>query len=124
MKLRSIKKYAGFDDVLIESRRRSHVSRLMESIPVELPIEPSETRWEQKKNKISSHFEFKRREDVKDFVIAVQELEDRTQHFVEINVERYAVTLQESLDSEDLQRDTTYRFFSKVKEIYGEICGE
>jgi hypothetical protein len=122
--LRSIKKYVGFGEVLIESRRHNHVSRLMESIPVELPIEPSETRWEQKKNKISSRFEFKHREDVKDFIIAIQELEDRTQHFVEIKVERYAVTLQEALDDAHQQREVTHKFFAKVKEIYGEVCGE
>lgn len=124
MKLRSIKKYAGLGEVLTESRRPNHVSKLMESIPVELPIEPDETRWEQKKNKISSRFEFKHREDVKDFIIAVQELEDRTQHFVEIKVERYSVTLQEAIDEGSQQREITHKFFSKVKEIYGEVCGK
>lgn len=122
--MRSIKKYAGFGEVLVESRRPNHVSRLMESIPVELPIEPSETRWEQRKNKISSKFEFKHREDVKDFIIAIQEMEDRTQHFVEIKVDRYSVTLQETLDDLQRQREITNKFFAKAKEIYGEMCGE
>jgi pterin-4a-carbinolamine dehydratase len=95
----------------------------MESIPVELPIEPNETRWDRKKNKISSRFEFRNREDVKDFVSAIQELEDRTQHFVNIKIERYAVTVEEEIEAVR-PLETTNKFFIKIKEIYGEMNSE
>lgn len=122
--MRSIKKYAGFGEILSETRSRpSHMSRLMESIPVELPIEPNETRWDRKKNKISSRFEFRNREDVKDFVSAIQELEDRTQHFVNIKIERYAVTVEEEIEAVR-PLETTNKFFIKIKEIYGEMNSE
>jgi pterin-4a-carbinolamine dehydratase len=120
--LRSILKYAKLNESVKDRARHTHISRLIEGLPVEFPIEPDETRWERSRDdKVRISFSFKNREDLKDFVCAIQELEDRMQHFVEIKVEKKQISIEEEVTDRTKVSDLTQRFFMKIKEIYEDM---
>ena len=66
-----------------------HVGHLFENMSSEFPIEPTRTTWERKDEKdefLELNFKFSNREDLKDFVASIQELEDRMQLFCRLNI--------------------------------------
>ena len=103
----------------------SNASRLFESmghISSDLPIEPEKTTWSRKeKDQVVASYDFNSREKSKDFIAAIQELEDRLHHFVKIVIEGNSVKLEESSASHRRIPETVEKFFRAVDKIKEDI---
>lgn len=103
----------------------SSASRLFESmghISSDLPIEPEKTTWSRKeKDQVVASYDFNNREKSKDFIAAIQELEDRLHHFVKIVIEGNSVKLEESSASHRRIPETVEKFFRAVDKIKEDI---
>lgn len=90
-------------------------------MPFELPIEPRENPWKRTTDDVLRvSYSFKNRENTKDFIASVQELEDRMQHFVIIKVERNEVIIEESQGISAVSEETKdfYQTAEKISENF------
>lgn len=94
-------------------------SRIFESMPKFLPIEPKDSRWNLSgENQLLRIFEFSNRENLKDFVQAVLDLEDEMMIFSETKVSKDAVQILVFGDSGNIITERSRKFSRILDEFY------
>ena len=86
----------------------------------ELPVEPTQTTWTRKDEKdefLELNFKFSNREDLKDFVSAIQELEDRMQVFCRLDITKNDIRVVCELPPSKVVNDRLKEFLNAIKSI-------
>ena len=127
MKLRSIREIA-FDSQ--ERRVRSgnrYFSNILESMGSEFPIEPDDNIWKKRYDSgksVKLSYDLSDRENLKDFISSVQELEDRMQFFSRMQIEKYSVTIECDVSSTAAISENVKKFLEAVDSIKENIDGK
>lgn len=103
-----------------EDRKNSYARRLFENMSNSLPIEPQQTVWsrkQEKSNELGLSISFSSREDSKDFVAAIQELEDRMQFFSQIEIDKNEIKIHCELPASGIVTDRIKEFLNAAKSI-------
>lgn len=101
---------------------RSYSKRLFENMnnTFGLPVEPQSTPWnriDKESESLILKFKFSNRENAKDFVSSIQELEDRMQMFCNILINRNEIKISYELPESCIVSDRVKEFFSAIKSI-------
>lgn len=104
------------------NRGRTYTEKLFENMNASfgLPVEPQDAPWnriDSDKESLVLKFEFSNRENSKDFVAAVQELEDRMQVFCKILIQRNEIKISYDLPETGSVSERAREFLSAVKSI-------
>ena len=115
-----IKKIVGSGDFEVRHKVPTYAQRLFENMSGELPVEPQQTIWQRESSKLDSlnlKFKFSKREDAKDFVSAIQELEDRMQFFCTIEIVKNEIKISSELSETGIVGDRVKEFLMAAKSI-------
>ena len=94
----------------------------MGNISNSLPVEPEKTSWSRKdEDQVTASYEFNSREKSKDFIAAVQELEDRLHHFVKITIEGNKIKIEDPAATNRRIPENVEKFFRAIDKIKEDI---
>ena len=100
-------------------------SRIVEGLPFSLPVTVSKSEWSRDDDQgLLREFKFSNREDLKDFVQAIFDLEDETHHHARTIVEGDTVKVFLTTHSKGQVTDRDYDFASALDEMYSSMKGE
>lgn len=103
----------------------SRRTRIVEGLPFSLPVTVAKSDWSRDDDKgLLREFKFIHREDLKDFVQAILDLEDEVHHHARTVVEGDTVKVSLTTHSKGQVTDRDYDFANALDEMYSSMKGE